>query len=290
MDASLSNKVSFFAFLRLTRSYNLFIIVLTQYFVYLFLINDNFSPFEKLLNTEFFLITLSTVIIAASGYIINDYHDVKIDMINKPGRVIIGEYLSRRVALILYLLFCMVGISLGFLVSFKVGLINFFAAGILWAYSVKFKKTALLGNLSIAMLTALTVLIIYVWKPFLGGKALLAYAWFAFIITLIREIIKDIEDIRGDKAYDCKTLPIIWGIAKTVRFVQVLIWLMTGSLIFLGFITTNIYLQISAGVIIIQLLYLSFNLSKTDTVKGFKKLGKFCKYIMITGILAMLFF
>lgn len=288
--ALLAYKLPLLAFLKLTRSYNLLIIVSTQYLAYLFLVQDTLGVHEKLLNIDFLGICMSTVCIAAAGYIINDYHDVKIDMINKPGRVVIGEFFSRRMALFLYISLCFIGITIGFLVSIKIGALNIFAAGLLWAYSVKFKKTALWGNLIIAILTAVAVLMIYVWKPVLGGRALLAYAWFAFIITLIREVIKDIEDIKGDRIYGCRTLPIIWGVARTVRVVQFFIWLMILSLIGAVFLTENILLQGFAVIITGEIIYLSYRLSKTDTNRGFKALGKFCKLIMLSGILAMFFF
>ncbi|MGK7392157.1 MAG: geranylgeranylglycerol-phosphate geranylgeranyltransferase [Candidatus Cyclobacteriaceae bacterium M2_1C_046] len=290
MMAPFAKKLPLLAFLKLTRSYNLLIIVCTQYLAYLFLVQDPQSISGKLMNAEFLIICISTVCIAAAGYIINDYHDVKIDMINKPGRVVIGDFFSRRKALIFYFTLCFIGIILGFLVSFRIGIVNIFATGLLWAYSVKFKKTAFWGNLIIGLLTAVTLLIIYVWKPVLGGIPLLAYAWFAFIITLIREIIKDIEDIRGDKTHGCRTLPIIWGIAKTVRVVQLLILIKIISLAGTVFLTENLYLQLFAFIIIGELIYLSFHLSKTDTSSGFRSLGKFCKLVMLSGILVMFFF
>ena len=289
MVSSLNSRLSFLAFLRLTRSYNLLIIILTQYLVYLFLLQDHLSLSEKLLNANFLIISLSTICIAAAGYIINDYHDVKIDMINKPGKVVIGEVFSRRMALVLYSSLCTVGIILGFLISLQIGVINIFAAGLLWAYSVKFKKTAFWGNFIIAILTALTVLIIFVWKPVLSSQALIAYAWFAFIITLIREIIKDIEDLKGDKAFGCRTLPVIWGVARTVKIIQFFIWLMIASLVGAFFTTQNLILQFFAVVVMAEMVYLSFQLTRTDTNKGFRSLGKFCKIVMLTGILAMFF-
>jgi 4-hydroxybenzoate polyprenyltransferase len=276
--------------LRITRSYNLLIIMVTQYFVYIFLVGDSLSSWKFSFQPTIFLLSISTVCIAAAGYIINDYHDVKIDMINKPGRVVIGNIINRRIALLLYLLLSIVGIGLGFLLSWKIGLVNIFAAGWLWLYSIYFKKIAFWGNFSIAMLTAMTIIIIYIWKPLAGGLPLLAYAWFAFIITLIREIIKDMEDMKGDKLYGCKTLPIIWGIAGTSKLIHVLNLIMIISVIAAFAFTSNLFLRFFAVVIILQTGYLSYLLRYTDTKKGFQRLGRYCKIIMLTGILAMLFF
>lgn len=276
--------------LRITRSYNLLIIMLTQYFVYIFLVGDGVFNWKYLFEPNIFLLSLSTICIAAAGYIINDYHDVKIDMINKPGRVVIGNTINRRIALLLYFFLSTVGIILGFFLSWKVGLVNLFSAGWLWLYSIYFKKIAFWGNLSIAMLTALAIIIIYIWKPLAGGLPLLAYAWFAFIITLIREIIKDMEDMKGDKFYGCKTLPIIWGIAGTSKLIYVLNLIMIISVAIAFVYTSDLFLRLFAVVIILEAGYLSYILRYTDTKKGFQILGRYCKVIMLTGILTMLFF
>lgn len=290
MPTYLINILPLKGFLRVTRSYNLLMIMMTQYFVYIFLVGDGFSRWELLFQPMIFLLSISTVCIAAAGYIINDYHDVKIDMINKPGRVVIGNIINRRYALLLYLLLSLTGIGLGFLLSWKIGMINLFSASWLWLYSIYFKKMAFWGNFTIAMLSAMTIIIIYFWKPVAGGLPLLVYAWFAFIITLIREIIKDMEDIKGDKFYGCKTLPIIWGIAGTSKLLHVLNLIMIISVIAAFITTSNHFLRLFAVVILLQTGYLSYLLRHTDTKKGFQRLGLYCKIIMLTGILAMPFF
>ena len=276
--------------LRITRSYNLLIILLTQYLVYIFLLGKGQLNMQYILHPGFFVLSISTICIAAAGYIINDYHDVKIDMINKPGRVVVGSVINRRIALLFYFILTFIGITLGFLLSWKIGLINIFSAGMLWIYSIRFKKSAFWGNFSIAILTALSILIIYVWHSGEPILAVLVYAWFAFIITLIREIIKDMEDMRGDKLYGCKTLPILWGIAGTARFLYFLNGAMMLTLLLAFFYTEENVLRLFASIVFIQMVFLTYFLSKADTIKKFRRLGRFCKMIMLTGILAILFF
>lgn len=286
---SIRKKIPVRGLFKMTRGYNLFIIFLTQCLVYIFLIGRGWQDIDYIFHLPFIILALSTTAIAAAGYIINDYHDVKIDMINKPGRVVVGSVINRRIALLLYIFFSITGIALAFIVSWKIGLVNIFAAGLLWLYSVSFKKVAFWGNFSIAILTALSILIIYVWRPSAAGISLLVYAWFAFIITLIREIVKDMEDVRGDKAFGCRTLPIIWGIAGTSRFLYVLCGLMIASLLAAFIYTNDFILRFFASIVVLQVIYLIYCLRITDTIKGFRKLGKFCKVIMLTGIVAMLF-
>lgn len=277
-------------FFKVTRSYNLLIILVTQFFVYFFLIGNGFDHMDLLEIPSFFLLSAATIAIAAAGYIINDYHDIKIDLINKPSRVVVGNVIKRRIALLIYIALSLAGVLIGFLISWKIGAINIFSASILWLYSIRFKKMAFWGNLSIAVLTALSILIIYVWEPEAGGMLLLAYAWFAFIITLIREIIKDMEDMKGDQAYGCKTLPIVFGIPRTINFLVFLTLIMAFTVVAGMFVTGNIVLQLFAAIVLIELILLLIKLRRTDTVSGYRMLGKYCKVIMLTGIVAMLFF
>ena len=167
------------------------------------------------------LISISTVLIAAAGYIINDYYDVKIDFVNKPERVVVDKLLKRRVVMAAHSILNFAGIGIGFLVSFKIALINFLSALLLWLYSNHLKRLPFVGNVAVALLTgaALLVIAIYYQKNMF---LVLVYAIFAFSITLIREIIKDIEDVKGDTVFGCRTLPVIWGIRKTKMIIYLL--------------------------------------------------------------------
>jgi len=137
-----SRKFTFTGFLKLTRFWNLLIIAVAQYFTAAFLIG-----FEKIWYLNLFLLSTSTVIIAAAGYIINDYYDVKIDLINKPERVVIGKEVARRYAILSHSILSFIGVAVGFLLNWKIGIINFLSAFLLWWYSNNLKRQPFIGNL-----------------------------------------------------------------------------------------------------------------------------------------------
>ena len=193
------------------------------------------------------LIALATMLIAAGGYVINDYFDVKIDRINRPDEMVVTHTISKQGAMRLSLSLSGVGAVLGIvcailLRSITIGMIFVLVPGLLWFYSASYKRLFMVGNITIALLAALPPLLVgmanmailqmrfgtilpyttlehdlYGW---LGGFAL-----FAFLLTCIREIIKDLQDQMGDREYECHSMPIVWGEKWTKVFV-------TGLLVF----------------------------------------------------------
>jgi len=154
---------SFRGFLKLTRFPNLLIIAFTQYLSAFFLVAHPQHWFEKLSDLNLFLLSLSTMMIAAAGYIINDYYDIKIDYVNKPDKVVVGKLVKRRIVLASHIILNALGVAIGLYLSLRVGLINFLAGFLLWVYSNRLKRIALVGNVTIALLTGLSIAIIAVY-------------------------------------------------------------------------------------------------------------------------------
>lgn len=272
-------------FIQVTRFWNLLIIVLAQYFTATFLLDINGIA----LSESLFLLSLSTVLIAAAGYIINDYYDVKIDLINKPKRVVVGRVLKRRVAMIAHTVLNFTGIGIGLILSYEIAALNFISAVALWAYSNQLKRVAFFGNLLVALLTGLSIYVIAIYfDP--ANTMIIAYSLFAFFVTLIREIIKDMEDLKGDANFGLRTLPIVYGLRKTKNLIYVLsiVLLITLSLLFynlIGFEMMLFSLSLS-----LPLAYMFFKLHKADTTADFNFLSNFCKIIMLAGIGTMILF
>jgi 4-hydroxybenzoate polyprenyltransferase len=303
------------AFLRLIRFPNLLIIAFTQYLMRYAIIQPMLGVYGfelELSDFNFFLLSLSTVFIAAAGYIINDYFDTKIDRINRPETVVVGVSVKRRVAIGAHLVLSLLGIFLGFYVGyevgfFKLGIIHFLATGILWFYSTDFKKQSFIGNIMVALLSAMVPLLVPIYDvpalnmahadliietgenfniifKFIGGFAL-----FAFLMSLIREIIKDIEDYKGDEAFGLKTIPIAYGIkkAKNITLGLIVITILT-----LGYIQ---FRQLEFGdrysffylffVIDLPLVYLAWRLKQAQSSEEFHAASTLTKLIMILGIL-----
>ncbi len=146
---------TFQALLRLTRFWNLVIIGMSQYFSAIFLIER-----ELLFDWRLFLLASSTAIIAGAGYIINDYYDIKIDLINKPDRVVIGKSITRRYALFFHSVLSITGIVLGFILSWKIGVIHFLSFFLLWLYSNSLKRQPLIGNFVVSWLTGISIVLV----------------------------------------------------------------------------------------------------------------------------------
>lgn len=275
--------------LRVMRWPNLLIIVLTQYLTAIFLIG-NLSQWRYFLTDwRLLLLCISTVLIAAAGYIINDYYDIKIDYINKPHKVVVGKIIKRRVAMAIHLSLSSVGFLMGVMVSYWVGLVNLLAIFLLWLYSNQLKRLPFLGNLVVAMLTAATVLIVAL-RYQQNNPYVYMYAIFAFTITLAREIIKDMEDLQGDQNFGCKTLPIIWGIRKTKYLLYLILLVFIASIIYFIQKLAIGYLYIYMTIFLIPMIFFIYRLVMADAKRNFGYLSNLCKFLMISGILSMIFF
>ena len=305
------------AFFKLIRWPNLVLIVLTQMlffgFVYASMLQVPLPQNQIIL---FILLVSTSIFIAAAGYIINDYFDVQIDAINKPDRIVIGKIIKRRWAIILHWLFSGIGIMLSIYISYKTAIwsitvVNIISVFALWVYSAIFKKKLLLGNLIIASLTAWTILVVYFFvganMVSLNGwnesnklfderklfKLTLMYAGFAFVMTLIREVVKDLEDMEGDRKYDCKTMPIVWGVPATKVFAAVWILVSAATLFVVklyawlnGMWLSALYFIVT---LIIPLFYLLYKFRYAVTTIDYAKLSTIIKIIILAGILSMLF-
>ncbi len=308
------------AFLRLVRWPNLVIIAATQMLFYFTMIfpfygnyEDAYSPFT---GTYFILLVFSSLLIAAAGNIINDYFDLNIDEINKPEKKIIDKHIKRRWAIVLHILFSGTAVLIGFYIDFNtpvfwLGLSNLGCAFLLFAYSISLKKKLLIGNILVSLLTAWVILVCFLCyyrsfgcsscEPFEWQAEMrrfvrisLLYAAFAFVISLIREVVKDMEDMDGDARYGCKTIPIAWGIPASKVFVAV--WLV----VLIGMITVvQVYVLLlgwywSAAycimLIILPLLWILRKLFTAQAPKDYHQLSKVIKLVMVTGLLSMVFF
>lgn len=225
-----------FYFIKLIRPINIAIIFLTMYALRLFYTSLPDTSVETNLGEQidFFLLVVSTLLIAAGGNIINDYFDVKADRINKPKKLIISKYIKPRWAILSHwflngiALIIATYLSIKYL-SFSFVFIHLVSINALWFYSVYFKRKAFIGNLIVSILTALVPIICGVYFHFTGlnqplslpnfwinflhedYRLIFGMAIFAFLLNLAREIVKDIQDVKGDLELHAKTLPIVFG-------------------------------------------------------------------------------
>ena len=305
------------AFFGMIRGLNLLFIALTQVLFYYFIMIPIFHdagmiPFlhEKL----FFLLVTASVFIAAAGYIINDYFDLNIDQVNKPHKLVVEKVIKRRWAIVWHLTLSAVGVLISFYIGWKVnniliGFANLLCVVLLWFYSTTFKRNLLIGNIIISMLSAWVVLVLYFseWARILHTgishelfamtrvfRFAFLYAGFAFIISLIREVVKDIEDMPGDAKYGCRTMPIVWGVHVAKVFVSTWLAVLIASLGIIQFYVLQLRWWWSAlycfVMIILPLLYVFRKLFIAQNTEDFHRLSSFIKLVMLTGILSMILF
>lgn len=268
---------------KLTRFGNLVIIGFAQYFTSGFLISK-----ETIYDFSLLLLSISTVLIAAAGYIINDYYDVKIDYINKPDRVVIGKNIPRRYAILFHVVLSVLGILIGIFLSWRIAAINTLSVFLLWLYSNNLKRLPFIGNLTVALLTGSSILVVdMLYRT--HSSLVVIYAVFAFFMTLVREIIKDMEDLKGDNTFGCKTLPIVWGIRKTKGIIYFILAVFCVVVIVLNQLYEALPFQYYLIFLFSPLLGLFYRLLRADMKKDFSWLSTFCKVIMLLGILSMAF-
>ncbi len=262
-------------YIKLIRPINIAIIIAVVCLMQCCIINPIMARYNVSFDNFWLIFALeliATVTIAASGYVINDYFDTKIDEINRPSKVIVGHGVTRAQAATYFQTLLIIGniagIALAILLK-NITLVFIYAgvSGLLWFYSSSYKRQLLLGNFMIALCTFLCVFLVgYVANKalflkyqenitllpefendlttlFLGGAIPCIYMWtigfalFAFQLTLMREMVKDIEDIEGDREMECRTMPIVWG-ETTSKIIITVISAITIALV--GFFTAVI--------------------------------------------------
>ncbi|MDD5150818.1 MAG: geranylgeranylglycerol-phosphate geranylgeranyltransferase [Flavobacterium sp.] len=294
--------------LKLIRYQNLLMLAFMQLiFRYGFLKLQNIPL--ALLDWQYGLLVLSTVCIAAGGYIINNILDVETDLENKPEKVIIGKTISETKAYNFYIFFTIIGVTIGFYLSNvinKPGFASLFIiiAATLYFYATSLKQSLLFGNIIVAFLLSLSVLIIGIFdlypvtfeenKPIMGllFGILLDYAIFAFIINFIREIVKDLEDFEGDLNQGMNTLPIAFGVNRTVKLVFGLSFIPIICIIYYinqyvfasGLFISTIY---GLAFILAPLIYFTIKIWNSKTKKEFHILSMLLKWILFFGMLSI---
>jgi 4-hydroxybenzoate polyprenyltransferase len=311
------------AFLKLIRWQNLLMVILTMLLVRYAVIAPVISKIgiillkgtgEEIPMTlqfpwyDFLLLVAATVFITAGGYVINDYFDIKTDLINK-GKVIVGTKIPRRQAMMFHNIFNIAGVAAGFYISWKAGYIWLGAlflvvSGLLYFYSASYKRQFLIGNIIVAILTAMVPLLVvfYEWpalyKYYIVNAITLpemnfifywvgGFALFAFITTLTREIIKDIEDFEGDIAYGRNTVPVVIGVVSS-KIVSVCLIIITVGLLYLAwyfFINDRITLIYLSVAVVLPLLYVIYKVAISKNREQLHSASSIMKIVMLTGIL-----
>ena len=287
---------------------NVLMIILIQY-LFKYLLFEKFDLLVSLNDFHFALLTLSTVCIAIAGYVINDIHDVKADIINKPEKLFIDRKIVRSRAQYLFLGFNSVGLALGMYLSYYIGHTSYFfiyvlTAFLLFEYAKYFKFKFLIGNIIISLIILLSIILVLIFDlmPVTSNynldsqmtvlKILILFGVFGFMFTFLREVVKDVEDLKGDEAMEARTLPIVLGIPRTKTILIIVTSLVLVLLAYSTYllIDHNLYLSVYLVLAVeLPLLYLIFKITKAKSKKQFNQISTLLKVIMFMGILSIIF-
>ena len=298
--------------LKLIRPINLLLLAATMYFIDAFIMQPNFNTYGiafTLTEFQFFLLVLSTVMICAAGYIINDYYDVEIDAINKPEKQILGKFITPQKTFTAYLILSGAGLAIGAYLSividfWKLTTLFVIAIFLLYFYSASFKRTPFLGNIVVAFLAGLSVLLILFFEPslyrlarpadyFIAGmvtKYIIGISVFAFALTVVREVVKTMEDVEGDKKMSANTIAVKWGMI-TAKVIAIVFLLSTiSSLLYILMQVLNsdnkIYFYY-LNALNLFLLFISFKIITAKTKNHYSAISTYVKVAMLIGICIM---
>lgn len=294
------------SFFKLIRYKNLFMIAFTMLVLHYGFLKLQNIPLA-LNDLQFIFLILATVCIAAGGYIINDILDRETDQINKPDEVQIGNVFSENSAYYIYATLNFIGVGIGFYLSNSIekpmfSSIFILISILLYIYSSSFKQSLLIGNLIVSALIAFVIILVGIFdlqpmitpenQPILATffKILLDYALFAFVLNFIREIVKDLEDTKGDYNMGMNTLPIVLGVERTAKIVSILSLIPSLLLFYYTYkyyFNNNLYFSAfySLAFLISPLIYFTVKSTSAKKQKDFKHLSSILKLVMLMGII-----
>ncbi|WP_091131535.1 geranylgeranylglycerol-phosphate geranylgeranyltransferase [Flavobacterium anhuiense] len=296
-------------FLKLIRYKNLLMLAFMQLlFRYAFLKQQEVPL--ALSDWQYGLLILSTILLAAAGYVINNIYDVGTDSINKPNDVVVGKGITETAAYNIYIGLNISGVAIGFILSNIIMRPTFASlfiliASLLYFYATTLKQIMILGNFVVALLLAVSVLIIGVFDLFPATTAenqaqmaslfsiLIDYALFAFMINFIREIVKDIEDVNGDYNMGMNTLPVAIGVSRAAKIAlgfAIIAFILSGLYCNTYFMQNKLYIAVfyAFATVLAPLLYFIVKIFSAKSQKDFHHLSSILKLILFFGILSIL--
>lgn len=274
--------------LSVIRGYNVLVLIMAQYFAAIFIFSPQRSLRFVLLDYKMFFIVLASVCVVSSGYIINNFYDVKADRINRPIKASLDQVVRQKTKLQIYFVLNFLGFIFGWLISWRAAL--FFAVYIflIWFYSHKLKKYPFIGLLSAATLTILPFFAIFVYyKNF--SKIIFVHATFLFLILLVRQLIKDLENLRGDIANNYTTFPVRYGERNTRRLgIYIIVATLVPVLVLFNYPAIG-YMKYYFLSSLIALVFIAYFLWKSNLKRHYVFLHNVLKIMLLVGILSLLF-
>lgn len=280
------------------RGYNIPVIILAQYLAAIFILSTDLRALDVLLDFNLFVIVFASAITIASGYIINSFYDSKKDLINKPNKTMLDRLVSQKTKLQVYFGLNFLVFLMAMLVSWRAAL--FFSSYIflIWFYSHKIKKYPIVGNIMAALLAVLPFFGILLYYFKIDGLlenvrnekyyVIFAHASFLFLLILIREMIKDLENIKGDMAQNYRTLPVILGESFSKKVITFLIICSIFPVYILIEIYDVGYMDIYFYVSFIVLIFFIMKLWNSNSKENYLLLHNIIKFIIVAGVFSII--
>lgn len=262
-------------------------IALAQYLASIYILGHELPLSKVVFDINLFFIVLSSALVIASGYIINNFYDAEKDLINKPKKSMLDRKVSQRFKLTTYFILNLLAVVIASYVSFRA--VFFFSAYIfgIWFYSHKLKKVPLIGNIVSATLAIAPFFAVFVYyKNF--ESVIFVHAIFLFLLILAREMIKDLENMKGDLVQNYRTIPIIYGarVSKVCIAMLALLTLIPSILLIINFDVGHMNLYFMSCIVFL-ILFLVL-LTKSNTKKHYVMLHNILKFIIIAGVFSIL--
>jgi 4-hydroxybenzoate polyprenyltransferase len=269
------------------RGYNIPIIALAQYLSAIFILAPEKRALSVILDFNLFIIVLASSLTIASGYIINNFYDSKKDLINRPNKSKLDRLVSQKTKLQVYFTLNFIVFFIAFLVSWRAVLFFSVYIFLIWFYSHKIKKQPFVGNLMASFLAVLPFFaILLYYKNFY--EVIFAHATFLFIIILIREMIKDLENLKGDLANGYSTIPIVYGESVSKKIIIILAISTLIPVYFLVNLFDVGYMDIYFYICLILLILFGVKLSKSNTKEEYNQLHNLLKIIIVAGVFCII--
>lgn len=265
------------------RGYNIPIIVLAQYLSAIFILAPEKRALEILLDFNLFIIVIASSLTIASGYIINNFYDSKKDLINRPNKSQLDRLVRQQTKLQVYFTVNFIVFLIAFFVSFRAVLFFSVYIFLIWFYSHKLKKILIIGNLTASFLAVLPFFAILLYYKNLYPQ-IFAHATFLYLLLLIREMIKDLENLKGDIANDYQTIPVVFGEPVSKKIITVLTISTIIPIYFLVEIFEVRYMDIYFYVSMIVLIFFLMKLWKSNSKPDYLLLHNLLKFLVVSGV------
>ena len=279
--------LKFLSLFSVIRGYNILIIILAQYLASVFIMARHLAIKQVVLDINLFLIVISTALAIASGYIINHFYDSEKDLINRPKKTLLDNYVSQKTKLGVYFTLNFLSVIIASYVSFKAVLFFSFYIFVLWLYSHKIKRYPFLGTLTAGIVAILPFFIIFVYYRNFEA-VIIVHAVFLFFIILIRELVKDLENIKGDFTLDYSTIPVKYNVAFTKRLISILVISTIIPALILVLYFDSGYMDYYFLLCVVLLIIFLLQLWRSEQKIHYLFLHNLLKFVIVLGVFSII--